>query len=158
MFGRLAEKYIMLDSSGGMCCYSGCAGCEYRLPDGGYLVAEQSASRPKWIPSYIERSFESSGKEHVSKWSLDIFPDTATKITKDEFVDRVVQAKFTPPLGGPYVSASAAKIENIAVVEKFYNILSGDKDNLTKSRMGKQIKELSGGEEGLVWSNFIAAF
>lgn len=26
LFGRLAEKYIMLDSSGGMCCYSACAG------------------------------------------------------------------------------------------------------------------------------------
>eukprot|EP00957_Ditylum_brightwellii_P062239 4722886-Ditylum_brightwellii.AAC.1 len=24
IFGRLAEKYIMLDSSGGMCCYSAC--------------------------------------------------------------------------------------------------------------------------------------
>ena len=26
LFGRLAEKYIMLDSSGGMCCYSACTG------------------------------------------------------------------------------------------------------------------------------------
>ena len=26
IFGRLAEKYIMLDSSGGMCCYSACTG------------------------------------------------------------------------------------------------------------------------------------
>ena len=26
VFGRLAEKYIMLDDSGGMCCYSGCSG------------------------------------------------------------------------------------------------------------------------------------
>lgn len=26
LFGRLAEKYIMLDDSGGMCCYSGCSG------------------------------------------------------------------------------------------------------------------------------------
>lgn len=26
VFGRLAEKYIMLDSSGGMCCYSACSG------------------------------------------------------------------------------------------------------------------------------------
>jgi hypothetical protein len=29
LFGRLAEKYIMLDSSGGMCCYSGCKGTCY---------------------------------------------------------------------------------------------------------------------------------
>lgn len=26
LFGRLAEKYIMLDASGGMCCYSACKG------------------------------------------------------------------------------------------------------------------------------------
>ena len=26
IFGRLAEKYIMLDASAGMCCYSGCTG------------------------------------------------------------------------------------------------------------------------------------
>jgi hypothetical protein len=34
LFGRLAEKFIMLDSSGGMCCYSACSDCEYRLPGG----------------------------------------------------------------------------------------------------------------------------
>lgn len=103
LFGRLAEKYIMLDSSGGMCCYSGCTGewvffggkevmyvssflnpphfntnqlyidCEYREPGGGYRMADQSASRPKWIPIYEERKFESQGKEHTSKWSTEIF-------------------------------------------------------------------------------------
>ena len=26
LFGRLAEKYIMLDASAGLCCYSACAG------------------------------------------------------------------------------------------------------------------------------------
>ena len=30
LFGRLAEKYVMLDSSGGMCCYSACSG-EFKL-------------------------------------------------------------------------------------------------------------------------------
>jgi len=73
LFGRLAEKYIMLDSSGGMCCYSACSDCEYRNPEGGYIMADQSASRPKWIPSYEHRAFESSGKEHTSKWSSEIF-------------------------------------------------------------------------------------
>jgi hypothetical protein len=101
LFGRLAEKYIMLDSSGGMCCYSACAGkfllssnslflfciilkpdafflvsivdCEFREPGGGYRMADQSASRPKWIPVYEVRKFESQGKEHTSKWSTEIF-------------------------------------------------------------------------------------
>ena len=47
IFGRLAEKYIMLDASGGLCCYSACSDCEYRLPGGGYRMADQSAARPK---------------------------------------------------------------------------------------------------------------
>ena len=75
LFGRLAEKYIMLDDSGGMCCYSACSDCEFRLPDGGYKMADQSAARAKWIPVYEERKFESQGKEHTSKWSAEIFAD-----------------------------------------------------------------------------------
>jgi hypothetical protein len=47
--------------------------CEYREPGGGYRMADQSASRPKWIPVYEERKFESQGKEHTSKWSIEIF-------------------------------------------------------------------------------------
>jgi hypothetical protein len=35
LFGRLAEKYIMLDSSGGMCCYSGCKGTSHGFAGGG---------------------------------------------------------------------------------------------------------------------------
>jgi hypothetical protein len=31
LFGRLAEKYIMLDASAGMCCYSGCTGANSYL-------------------------------------------------------------------------------------------------------------------------------
>lgn len=30
IFGRMADKYILLDESGGDCCYSGCKDCEYR--------------------------------------------------------------------------------------------------------------------------------
>merc|ERR1719273_83292 len=73
LFGRLAEKYIMLDSSGGMCCYSACSDCEFRLPDGGYRMADQTAARPKWIPVYDNRVFESVDKEHTTKWSTEIF-------------------------------------------------------------------------------------
>ena len=38
-------------------------------------MADQSASRPKWIPVYEHLKFEGSGKEHVSKWSTEIFSD-----------------------------------------------------------------------------------
>lgn len=158
IFGRLAEKYILLDDSGGMCCYSACSDCEFRLPDGGYKMADQSAARPKWIPCYDERKFASAsaGKEHVSNWSTGIFC-TGPSVTKGEFVERVKGMSFAPPLGGPYVSASSAGIENDFVLEKLFHLLAGDKEKLTKFRMGKRIKELGNGSEGLVWSDFIAA-
>jgi hypothetical protein len=82
LFGRLAEKYIMLDASAGLCCYSGCSDCEYREPGGGYRMADQSASRPKWIPNYDHRSFPSSGKEHTTKWSSELFTEGPGKKTQ----------------------------------------------------------------------------
>ena len=38
-------------------------------------MADATSSRPKWIPVYDERKFESSGKEHTTKWSTEIFAD-----------------------------------------------------------------------------------
>mmetsp|Transcript_23659 Transcript_23659/g.35155 ORF Transcript_23659/g.35155 Transcript_23659/m.35155 type:complete len:222 (+) Transcript_23659:119-784(+) len=160
LFGRLAEKYIMLDSSGGMCCYSACTDCEYRLPDGGYIMADQSAARPKWIPSYEERKFD-SGKEHTSAWSQVLFI-SGPNVNREEFVERVKEMKFAPPLGGPYMSASKAGIEDDFAVERLFDVLMGDKlgegkQVLTKHRMSKRIKEIAGGEEGLAWKHFEAS-
>ena len=39
VFGRLAEKYIMVDESGSMCRYFICKNCEFRLPGGGFGTA-----------------------------------------------------------------------------------------------------------------------
>jgi len=154
VFGRLAEKYIMLDSSGGMCCYSACSDCEFRLPDGGYRMADQSASRPKWIPCYESREFESMGKSHTSKWRTDIFA-SGPSITKEDFVTRVLELKFAPPLGGPYLSASSANIEDTSVVETLFDLLvDGEKSVLTRHKMSIRMKELAGGEEGWTWKEF----
>ena len=38
LFGRLAEKYIMLDASGGMCCYSACTGKSFAERYHMYLI------------------------------------------------------------------------------------------------------------------------
>ena len=73
IFGRLAEKYIILDPTAGMCCYSACTDCEYRLPGGGYIMADQSASRPKWVPIYEKRSYNEN--DHVTSWSTGVFTD-----------------------------------------------------------------------------------
>ena len=156
LFGRLADKYILLDSSGGMCCYSACTDCEYRLPDGGYRMADQSSSRPKWICAYDDRSFEASGKEHASKWSIDLYTnyDNRLAVTKDEFIQGMIEIKYNPPLGGPYLGASAAKIEDTTAVEYLFDLLAGGKEKLTKHRFGTQIKAMAGGEEGLTWAAF----
>lgn len=156
LFGRLAEKYIMLDSSGGMCCYSACSDCEYRNPDGGYIMADQSASRPKWIPAYEHRAFESNGKEHTTKWSTEIFSN-GPAVTKDEFVSALTEMSFATPLGGPFVSKSAGKIEDTSAAGVLFDLLAGEKEKLTKHRMGTTMKELASGEEGLTWPAFSKA-
>mmetsp|Transcript_11459 Transcript_11459/g.24164 ORF Transcript_11459/g.24164 Transcript_11459/m.24164 type:complete len:236 (+) Transcript_11459:159-866(+) len=159
VFGRLAEKYIMLDESGGMCCYSACKDCEFRLPGGGYRMADQSAARPKWIPVYEERVFAGQGKEHTAKWKSEIFPEGTTVVTKQEFVEAVLGLDFATPLGGPFVSKSAGKMDDAetAVAECLFDILATGKDKLTRHRMSLGLKDLSGGEAGITWASFSAA-
>ena len=156
LFGRLAEKYIMLDESGGMCCYSACKDCEFRLPDGGYKMADQSASRPKWIPVYEERAFTALDKEHKSKWSTEIFTN-GPAVTKEEFVQAIADMAYAPPLGGPYVGASAGQIEDTGAAEKLFDLLVNGKEKLARHKMSVQLKELSKGEQGLTWPAFSAA-
>lgn len=158
LFGRLAEKYIMLDDSGGMCCYSACSDCEFRLPDGGYRMADQSAARPKWIPVYEHRAFESQGKEHTSKWSTEIFSE-GPAVSKEEFVAKVTnELAYAPSLGGPYLSASGAAIDDDTLVGKLFDLLAGDKEKLTKHRMSTRMKEIAGiEEEALTWPTFLSA-
>ncbi|KAL3938706.1 MAG: hypothetical protein SGBAC_006439 [Bacillariaceae sp.] len=156
LFGRLAEKYIMLDESGGMCCYSACKDCEYRLPGGGYKMADQSAARPKWIPVYEERNFAGQNKEHKTKWSTEIFSE-GPSVTKEEFVQALTELQYAPPLGGPFVGATAAQIEDTAAAEKLFDILAGEKEKLARFKMSLQLKELAGGEQGLTWKDFAAA-
>ena len=153
IFGRLAEKYIALDSSGGNCCYSGCTGCEYRLPDGGYKMADQTAARPKWIPHYDTRVM--SNHQHTTKWYTHLFLNpNVTAISQDEFVNAIVNLEYTPPLGGPYMSASAAHITDTALVQKVFEVLAEGKTKLTKFKMSVRIKQLSNGEEGMTWQAF----
>ena len=161
VFGRLAEKYIMLDASAGMCCYSGCKDCEFRLPDGGYRMADQSAARPKWIPNYETRA--ANGKEHTTKWSAELFSDES--LTRDEFVAQLKELPYAPTLGGPFLAASAATIEDDTAAQVLFDALvvdnSGDNDDddnvggvLTKHTMSVRLKELADGEEGLGWGAF----
>ena len=168
IFGRLAEKYIALDSSGGQCCYSGCSNCEYRLPGGGYIMADQSSSRPKWIPTYVQRN--TNNKNHISKWSTVFFPDnsendektTSLFVTRDEFISIIQGLEYSPPLGGPYVGASSASFDSpqsTALLDHFFTVLVGDdtKDKISKTKFSVRLKQLSKGEEGMTWQSFSSA-
>lgn len=119
-------------------------------------MADQSSARPKWIPCYDQREFQSMGKEHTTKWSSEIFVD-GPAVTKEEFVERVIDMGFAPPLGGPYLAASAAGIEDESAAAALFDILAGDKEKLTRHRMGKEMKVLAKGEEGLTWAMFSEA-
>lgn len=117
-------------------------------------MADQSASRPKWIPVYEERKFEALGKEHSTKWSTEIFTD-GPAVTREQFVEALTQRlEYAPPLGGPYVSKSAAALEDSDAAEAMFELLAGDKEKLTKHRMSTRLRELSGGEEGITWASF----
>jgi hypothetical protein len=152
LFGRLAEKYIMLDETAGQCCYSGCTDCEYRLPGGGYRMADQSAARPKWIPSYEQRTI--NGKEHVTKWSSALFLG-GPAVDEDAFCDRLVALTYAPPLGGPFVAASGATVQDAGAAAKaLFGVLSQGKEKLTKHKMSVRLKQLADGEEGLIWPKF----
>jgi hypothetical protein len=158
LFGRLAENYIMLDASGGMCCYSGCSDCEYRLPGGGYRMADQSSARPKWIPSYDARA--NTDREHATKWSTTFFADSPM-ISEIDFIQQIKALEYTPPLGGPRVSASAAQLDTLddeAAINFLFQMLAApNKERLSKFRMSQRLKEMAGGEEGVTWKSFAAA-
>eukprot|EP00563_Minutocellus_polymorphus_P020393 CAMPEP_0197729516 /NCGR_PEP_ID=MMETSP1434-20131217/30818_1 /TAXON_ID=265543 /ORGANISM="Minutocellus polymorphus, Strain CCMP3303" /LENGTH=125 /DNA_ID=CAMNT_0043316171 /DNA_START=46 /DNA_END=423 /DNA_ORIENTATION=- len=121
-------------------------------------MADQSAARPKWIPVYEHRAFESQGKEHTSKWSTEIFSE-GPAVSKEEFVAKVTnELAYAPSLGGPYLSASGAAIDDDTLVGKLFDLLAGDKEKLTKHRMSTRMKEIAGiEEEALTWPTFLSA-
>ena len=116
-------------------------------------MADQSSSRPKWIPVYEERKFEALEKEHVTKWSSHIFSE-GPAVNKATFLTKIAEMDFVPPLGGPYLSASAGIIEDTKAVEALFDILAGEKEKLTRHRMSVRLKELAQGEQGMTWGMF----
>ena len=182
LFGRLADKYLLLDASAGMCCYSGCSDCEYRLPGGGYKMADQRSARPKWIPVYAQRTGASPTNVHQSKWSTSLFgrgdgneKSSKRGLTKDEFSEIVRALPYETPLGGPSVSKSDAIDVSEHAVEKLWCVLSRGKDRLTEKRMSTALQRLAfggggtggtptvegggsdAGTSGVAWKQFVAA-
>lgn len=119
-------------------------------------MADQSSSRPKWIPVYEARKFEALEKEHVTKWSSHIFSE-GPAVDKATFLTKIAEMDFVPPLGGPYLSASAGSMEDMKAAEALFDILAGAKEKLTRHRMSLGLKELADGEEGVTWGMFESA-
>jgi len=114
-------------------------------------MADQSAARPKWIPSYEARN--SNNRDHVTKWSSELFVD-GPAVTKEEFVERLMALEYAPPLGGPYVGASASTSEDTTVAEHLFDVIAAGKTKLTKHKMSVRLKQLADGEEGMTWPAF----
>ena len=138
-------------------------------------MADQSASRPKWIPVYEDRVFANVNKEHVAKWKVGLFgtdADTTAddgspsdggesnfvpSLSKEEFVVRLLDMEFVPPLGGPFVSKTAATIEDTILTEYLFDVLSNGKEKLSRYKMSLGLKDLADGEQGLTWATFSEA-
>ena len=119
-------------------------------------MADQSAARPKWIPAYVSRTI--NGKEHTTKWSSELFAPGETAVDQATFCDTLIQLAYTAPLGGPYVAASGAAVEDDAAAAKvLFDVLADGKEKLTKARMSMRLKQLADGEEGMTWPKFQAA-
>jgi hypothetical protein len=119
-------------------------------------MADQTSSRPKWIPVYETRTFEVlEGKTHTTKWSTELFTD-GPAIDQETFVRRLQSMKFVPPLGGPYLSASAGDVLEDTVAREFFSLLmvgsKSSKQVLTRHQMSTRLKQLSNGEEGVTWN------
>lgn len=154
LFGRIADKYILLDASAGLCCYSACSDCEFRDPDGGYRMADMSAARPKWVCSYARREFKTEmAKQHTSAWAALFSSDK--KLGKAAFVEGVAALPFAAPLGGPYLSAKEGAEMGDGTGEALFELLGGG-EFITERGMERGLKKLGGGaEEGIVWKTFL---
>jgi hypothetical protein len=120
-------------------------------------MADQTSSRPKWIPVYENRKFEALEKEHTTQWSTQLFTN-GPAVDKETFVQRLTSMTFVPPLGGPYLSASVGNSmedSTITAANALFDLLMvGSKSQrqlLTQHRMSTRLKELSNGEEGVTW-------
>ncbi|GMI51236.1 hypothetical protein ScalyP_jg3107 [Parmales sp. scaly parma] len=157
LFGRIADKFILLDASAGLCCYSACADCEFRLPGGGYRMSEQTASRAKWVCTYSTRTTDT--KSHTSRWA-GLFPDETTKVTKSEFITGVQNLPYIEALGPPFVSKKDATELSETCVARLWDVCvsaNNNKETISQLYLSRKLKELAGEEEGLIWSTFKTA-
>lgn len=154
LFGRLAEKVILLDVPGAgtpemkNCCHGGCDNCQYTR-----VFDEMRSGRPKWIAHYTHME-HIDGRSHSPAWVSGLFSDGA--VSKEIFVSRMRSMPYSPTLG-PSISVEETP-PSIEAAEDFFVSLAGESQHLTPVEMAAALVRITGQQHGSVWRDFKAGF
>jgi len=178
LFGRLADKYLLLDVPGagtpGMinCCHGGCDNCDFS-----HVFDEMSSGRAKWLPLYPDRKLI-DGRSHISPWASLFFeqPEEATLdaqgnawmssergvnelgVDKQRFVARFKALPYRMTMGPPSSSVQADDVPLQTSLDAFWALLTdGGSDSalLTPFQMASKLQQVCQAEHGALWSDFI---
>mmetsp|Transcript_16561 Transcript_16561/g.38218 ORF Transcript_16561/g.38218 Transcript_16561/m.38218 type:complete len:231 (+) Transcript_16561:48-740(+) len=155
LFGRIADKVVLMDESAGACCHSGCDGCPYR-----YSFDVLEAVAPKWVVTYTHKTI--GEREHTPLWLTTAFPDKK-KVTRAEFAERVAAAPFVSPIGPALPAAERIALKNdpelnVEVAAAFFTALAGPGvEGLSPVGAAKRLREMSAGKDGLMFDPFCVA-
>ncbi|KAG8465066.1 hypothetical protein KFE25_012429 [Diacronema lutheri] len=157
LFGRLADKVVLMDESSGACCHSGCDGCPYR-----YSFDVLEAVAPKWLCTYVTKTI--AGREHTPRLISTAFGD-AKQVSRADFAQRVARAAYELPIGPALPAAERIALKNAPelsedVASTLFTALAGDaaKSTLSTVAVAKRLREWSQGKDGLMYDDFCAAF
>lgn len=155
LFGRVADKIVLMDESAGACCHSGCDGCPFR-----YSFDVLEAAAPKWITTYVTKTI--GEREHTPLLLTTAFAGER-RVTRDDFVRRVTAAGYTQPIGPALGAVERIGIKNAPelspdIASAFFTALAGaDAETLTAPAAAKRLREWAGGKDGLMYDEFVVA-
>ena len=154
IFGRLADKMILLDVPGAgtpemvNCCHGGCDNCDYS-----HVFDQMNAGRAKWVPSYTYRQLI-DGREHSSPWSK-VF-ENENEVNKKDFTSRLINLPYQMNMGALSVPADEAPSQE--AVDDFFNALTSGKELISKEQLEEILPMKVKDKHGVVWGAFKKAF
>lgn len=155
LFGRVADKIVLMDESAGACCHSGCDGCPFR-----YSFDVLEAAAPKWITTYVTKTI--GERVHTPLLLTTAFAGEK-RVTRDDFVKRVTAAGYTQPIGPALGAVERIGIKNAPelspdIASAFFTALAGaEAETLTAPAAAKRLREWAGGKDGLMYDEFVVA-
>ena len=154
IFGRLADKMILLDVPGAgtpamaNCCHGGCDNCEYS-----HVFDQMNAGRAKWVPSYTYRQLI-DGREHSSLW-LKIF-ENENEVSKEMFTSRLINLPYQMNMGA--LSVPADEVPSREAVDEFFNALTSGEELMSMKQLEETLPMKVKDKHGVVWNAFKKAF